>query len=547
MQPRPDPLPYPSVLTWLPVFWSRVLFPGRLAEPTAPRWSSLLWLVLLPSVLLYPCLSFPLLEPDEGRYAQIPREMMQRGEWVVPLLQDEPYLDKPPLMYWLVQASYHVLGVHDWSARLVPAVAVHLGILATYLLGRRLVGERGAFWGALLLGLAPGFITVGRLLLLDGLLSLWVVLALLGGFEAVRGERLRWGWWAVLSLACGLGVLTKGPVAVLLVLPPLWLHLKLTHAPVRMDWRAALVFVAGILAVNLPWYLLATWRMPGFAQHFLIKHNLQRFLDPFDHVQPVWYYGPVLLLGLLPGTLLLWPFLRFLLGGEAARRRSPEMGFLLLAAGWCVLFFSLSGSKLPTYILPAFPPLCLAVGAFVAGGRWNRSPWPRAVAVAGFLLLGLVHHVLVPWYAWYRSPMRQPNVIRRYCEDRSTPVICYPRNVDSVAFYLGRSDLRSVRGKEVDELRAALLSRPRTVVLCTHRHTLTGLRQTLPPELAVTETVHFGLPPVPGVPPWLEEKVMDLGGETAWGLSDLAVVERKQKKVTQRRKGRKGRQGRRCL
>ncbi|HEX5269461.1 MAG TPA: glycosyltransferase family 39 protein, partial [Gemmataceae bacterium] len=165
----PAPALPPSLWSWLPLLWRRALFPG-VAEPRS-RLSvrALLLLIVLPSVLLYPCLAFPLFEPDEGRYAEIPREMLQRGEWVVPYLQGEPYLDKPPLFYWLVMLSYRALGAHDWAARLVPALAVHGCILLTYLLGRRGLGDRPAFWGAALLSVAPGFAGMGRLLLLDGL------------------------------------------------------------------------------------------------------------------------------------------------------------------------------------------------------------------------------------------------------------------------------------------------------------------------------------------------------------------------------------------
>src|SRR5947209_7540736 len=148
--------PSPSLPAWLPFLWRRVLFPGAAPAAGAPRWAGLLWLLLLPGVLLYPCRSFDLFEPDESRYAQIPREMLARGEWVVPFLQGEPYLDKPPLFYWLVMGSYRVFGVSAGAARLVPALALHLCMLFVYLLGRRHVGQRAAFRGALVLSLAPG-------------------------------------------------------------------------------------------------------------------------------------------------------------------------------------------------------------------------------------------------------------------------------------------------------------------------------------------------------------------------------------------------------
>ena len=179
--------------------------------------------------------------------------MLARGEWLVPYLQGEPYLDKPPLMYWLVMASYRLFGEHDWSARLIPALAIQGCILVTYLLGRRSLGERAAFWGALALSLAPGFVSVGRLLVLDGLLAFCVTLSTLAAFEAVRGHRFRWGWWLLAAFACGLGVLTKGPIAIVLLVPPMWAYRILANSNCRIGWRRWFIFSAVILAVVSPW------------------------------------------------------------------------------------------------------------------------------------------------------------------------------------------------------------------------------------------------------------------------------------------------------
>jgi 4-amino-4-deoxy-L-arabinose transferase-like glycosyltransferase len=493
------------------------------------RWTSLLLLIVLPGVLLYPCLAFPLFEPDEGRYAEIPREMLERGDLVVPYLHGQAYLDKPPLMYWLVMASYQVLGTHEWSARLVPALAVHGCILLIYLLGRRSLGERGAWWGALLLGLAPGFMCMGRLLVLDGLLAFWVTLSVLAAFEALRTSRLRWGWWLASAAACGLGILTKGPVALILLLPPLWMQRRLAGGLARMSWKACLIFVVVILAVALPWYVAICLRLPDFARYFLWEHNVTRFLAPFDHLEPIWYYLPILLGGLLPATVLAMPFARHLLSGDpaVAGRRCPALGFVLLAGGWCVLFFSLSGCKLPTYVLPAIPFLCLAVGYFIGTSPWQGSRLLGATAATAFVLLLVMHHVIVPWYAWYRSPGGRLAELERYCADRAVPVICYPRACDSAAYYLRRDDLRSFRSKEIDPLRAALREHPRTVVLCTHRHSLHGLRQALPPELRLCNETHFGLGKIPGVPDRWMRQAVHLAGETPLGLCDVAIVERR--------------------
>ena len=173
-----DALPQ-SLSAWPTFLWSRVLFPGASPHDSERvHVASLLILLFVPALLLYPCLSFPLFEPDESRYAEIPREMLQHGDWITPRLQGEPYLEKPPLLYWITAVSFQLFGVHDWAARLPPALAVHGTILVLYFLGRRGFGEAAAFRGALMLSLAPGFVSIGRLLIIDGVLTFCTTLAL---------------------------------------------------------------------------------------------------------------------------------------------------------------------------------------------------------------------------------------------------------------------------------------------------------------------------------------------------------------------------------
>lgn len=516
-----DSLPR-GFLAWIPYLWSRVLFPGTPDVDSRIRPLALALLILLPAVLLYPTRSFHLLEPDEARYAQIAREMMDDGTWVVPTLQGKPYLDKPPLLYWLVRVSYGVFGISEEAARLIPALAVHGAILLVYLLGRRSLGERSALWGALLLTVAPGFIGMGRLLILDGLLTFFVTLCIFAAFEAIRGERLARGWWLLSALACGLGILTKGPIALILLAPPILAHRWLTGQRVAIGWQYVLAYLGIALAVNLPWYVAIYRHEPVFLRYFFWEHNILRFIKPFDHLQPIWYYLPIVLGGLLPGTILLYAFVRHLMSGEpaTAQTRSIALGFWLLAGLWCVLFFSLSGCKLPTYVLPAFPFLMLALGDFIARSKWHRSHWTKTGIVAAAGLLVFAHYIALPWYAQQRSPMANRELVAKYCGDPETPVVCFPRNVDSVAFYLGRDDLRNVRTKESISLIQDLMSRPRTVVLFTHHHSLNTLREVLPKQLRMVETVSFRRNTKDAS---LAEK---LAGDSPWGLCDLAVIER---------------------
>ena len=516
MTPSETPALPRSFTGWLPYLFTRVLFPGPVDPATGVRLRSLLVVLFLPAALLYPTLGFHLLEPDEGRYAQIPREMLERGEWVVPTLQGEPYLDKPPLMYWLVAISYRVLGVSPEAARFVPALCVHLTILVVYLLGRRSVGERSAFWAALLLGVAPGFVSIARLLLLDGLLVLCVTTSVVCGFEAVRTGKLKLGWWIAAALASGLGFLTKGPISELLLFVPLWAFGFLANSA-RVRWFHYALFFGIVVGVNLPWYVAMYFREPAFLKHFFWEHNVLRFLQPFDHLQPVWYYAPILLGGLLPGTILFVAYFRNLLSSGDESRPSLAGGFWFLAGGWCVFFFSCSGSKLPTYILPAYPFLCLALGEFIARTKWNRAISTRLMvaAMAGVLLF--VHHVGVPWYARERSPFGRPELVRHFVEDRDTVVVTFPRNCDSVAFYSGRSDFDQVRTKETNQLMVDCHHRPRTVILFTHHDALAGFLNVMPPSLEIVERTTLKRK--------FSSSVMNkLFGSTPWGLCDVAVV-----------------------
>ena len=357
----------PSKLTH---WWSCVLFPARCTAPIWKRSRVLGALALLAAVsaaILFPNLAYHLLEPDEGRYAEIGREMVASGDWFVPTLYYRPYYDKPPLFYWLIAASFRVFGLTSGAARLVPAAATFLTVLATFLFGSRAVGPRAGFLGALALTLSVGFANFGRVLIFDGVLTLLITLSLFAAYEAVRNASFRWRWWFVSSICCGLGVLTKGPVALALLVPPLVAHNWLTRNPIRPTLRQWVGYLGVMLGVTTPWFAATIASEPGFAYHFFWRHHLLRFFGGEFHPKPLWYYVPVLWVACLPWSLLLIPFLRFLLSRQPAVRslRSGPFGFFLVWAGWCVLLFSLSRGKLPPYVLPAFPAIALMIGCLL--------------------------------------------------------------------------------------------------------------------------------------------------------------------------------------
>jgi 4-amino-4-deoxy-L-arabinose transferase-like glycosyltransferase len=512
-----------SLWDWLPYLWTRVAFPAAPPPESRIRWQSLLLVLALPALLTYPALGFHLCEPDEGRYAQIPREMLDRGAWVVPTLQGEPYLDKPPLTYWLVKLSYLAFGVSPAAARLVPALSIQLTVLAVYLIGRRSVGERAAFWAALLLSVSPGYVGMARLLVLDGVLVCCVTVSVLCGFEAVRTGRLKLGWWIASAVGSGLGFLTKGPVSEVLLFPPLFAFALLNRQTARVGGAKLLLFAAVVLAVNLPWYVAIYVQEPAFLRYFFWEQNVMRFLQPFDHLQPVWYYVPILLAGFWPGVVVGVAYLRGLVFGDRGDTpRTQAGGFWLLAGGWCLFFFSCSGSKLPTYILPAFPFLALAFGEFISRSPWDRARRTRLLLGGSLALCVVMNWAVVPWYAAQRSPVG-PNGdlerVRGLAGDPAVPVVTYPRHLDSVAFTLGRADFDCVRSKEVNQFIVDCHFRPRTVVLFTHNHSYAAFADALPPSLTIARHETFQRT-------GRDRKFVDkLAGSSPWGLCDAAVIE----------------------
>ncbi|MEZ6053688.1 MAG: glycosyltransferase [Planctomycetaceae bacterium] len=348
----------------LPYWWQRVQFPGHKTTKGSPSVAALLLIMLTAGFLLFQGLAYPLVEPDEGRYAEIGREMLRSGDWIIPRLHHEPYLDKPPLFYWLCATSFSLFGPTDWAARLVPALSAWLTVVVTYLFGCRLLGRTSAFLGTMTLTLSFGFVACGRFLILDSLLAFLVVSSLFAAHEAVSRERLQWGWWLASAFLCGLGVLTKGPVAFVLLEPVVMAHCWLNRSSSRVRLHHWSAFAGVIVLTAAPWFVAAATVMPQFVRYFFWDHNVARFLSGSNHPEPFWFYLPTLFLACMPWGLLLLPLTKFLATASPQMRkhRSPELGFLTLWSAWCLLFFSASSGKLPTYLLPCLPAVMLLIG-----------------------------------------------------------------------------------------------------------------------------------------------------------------------------------------
>ncbi len=355
-----------------------MLSPEEPATPPTFSWrKDLLVLTLLFGFLnLFALGRHPLANPDEGRYAEIPREMIATGDWVTPRLNAVPYFEKPPFVYWCVAACLRVFGPGETSVRLTPALFGLGGVLLTYAAGRRLYGREAGLGAALVLGTGLLYFALSRLLILDMVVSVLMTATLYCFILGVRepvGPRRRWFFYglyasaALATLSKGLiGFLVTGAVMFLwLLIFNQWKRLRPLYLP-----TGALLF----LAITAPWHLAVAQRNPGWAHFYFIHEHWNRFTTTVHgRDEPWWYFIPIVLLGLFPWVGFLWNSLRDeLAGGWARRKEAADAWFLITWAAFVFLFFSKSQSKLIPYILPVFPPVAVLIGTWLAK-QWRAE------------------------------------------------------------------------------------------------------------------------------------------------------------------------------
>jgi len=360
---------------------------------------------------------FGLIGADEPRYAQVAREMMQRHDWVTPTLGGRAWLEKPPLYYWQAIIAYRIFGVRDWAARIPSAVDASLIVLAAYFFLRKL--RPGVHLdGALMTASVAGLVGFAHSASTDMPLAAMFSLAMFAWYA----------WWetsqrtylAAFYVFIALAALAKGPIApalagVIIVL------FAVAARNVRLILRT--LWIPGIalfVVVALPWYVVIQARQPEFFRTFILEHNLARFgSNLYHHEQPVWFYLPVMLLALVPWVVFVAAAIfEIARAWWAERSRLFESGdalncFFLLWLVIPVVFFSLSRSKLPGYILPGIPAGPLLVAEYVRRHLTDQDR-PSVVLntlhalVAGALLvpaLNVAYVVLQHRLPWGRGTM----------------------------------------------------------------------------------------------------------------------------------------------
>lgn len=331
-----------------------------------------------------------LIEPDEGRYAEIPREMLERHDFITPTLNYVAYFEKPPLHYWLTALSFKLFGQNEFAARFAGTLAGLLTVLLVYYTARTLWGRREAIFSAMVLGTSTGFLVQSRINLTDMTLTFCLSAALCCFMMAMEKERHKGCHYHLFYLAGGLAILAKGLIGIVFPVGIIVFYLLFSRR-----WRLLreMRLASGtllLLAVTAPWFVLVSLHNRDFADFFFIHEHFERFLTTaHGRYQPFWFFIPILLLTMLP-----WSFYvpRALVHGLRTRLRQdgdPRF-FLVVWVVFIFIFFSASHSKLIPYILPIFPALAMLIGIMFADFTAEREGKAHVTAESRILAAILI-------------------------------------------------------------------------------------------------------------------------------------------------------------
>jgi 4-amino-4-deoxy-L-arabinose transferase-like glycosyltransferase len=376
--------------------------------------------VLSLSLLYFAALgAMPLMDPDEGRYAEIPREMLASGDFVTPHLNGVVYIEKPPLYYWGCAASMAVFGRNEFGARFFGAAMALLGVLLTWWMGHALSGPRTGLYGALALSTSLYHYSIGRLNATDMTLGVMLVLAIFPSYLYLSGRRASRGYLYLGFAGAALAFLAKGLIGIVFPAAIMVLWALVAGRPRAILKLFSPVGIGIFLAIALPWLLLVQKANPDFFGFFFIREQFQRFTTERIHHRgaPFWFFLPIVAAGLLPWLAFapaMWSAARRRAAGFMARE---DRVFLLAWALFVLGFFSVSSSKLPTYMTPIFPPLAVLLGRALS--MWSergegvapvRTPMGLALLLAaGILAVPVFARPPIPFSEWL--PLIAPSAL----------------------------------------------------------------------------------------------------------------------------------------
>ncbi|HEY5993391.1 MAG TPA: glycosyltransferase family 39 protein [Gallionellaceae bacterium] len=448
-------------------------------QPNAGK--TLLWILLAAFAILWFCnLEYRLLiKPDEGRYAEIPREMVASGDWTTPRLNDLKYFEKPPLQYWATAAAYEVFGEHNWTSRLWDALTGFMGVLLVWFAGARLFGREAGRYAALLLGGSMLYTVMGHVNTLDIGVTFFITLGIVGllfgqheGLAASARRNWMYAAWAAMALA----MLSKGLIGFVLPGAALFIYSVVQRdfgVWRRMHWGAGLLI---FFAITAPWFYLVMKANPEFFHFFFIHEHWERFTTKVhERYQPWYFFIPVLLVGMLPWTFMMFDTLlrtwkasarpaqpvHSVLGGWFTHKAFNPERYLLIWTVFVFLFFSRSDSKLPSYLLPMFPALALLMGKQLAGMSARRAFWltlPVLPVLALLLVLALLQK-LAPSVTHVAETPMQVEMYGAYANWLIAALLLWMAGLAAALFWLWRgAKMRAVITLAFAALAAVILA-----------------------------------------------------------------------------------------
>jgi 4-amino-4-deoxy-L-arabinose transferase-like glycosyltransferase len=367
---------------------------GSIRQSSLLHPGKLLLIALIYGLIWFGTLNYRHLIPsDEGRYAEMAREMLVTGDWITPRYNGYKYFEKPPLQVWATAIAFQVFGLGEWQARLWSALTGFLTILLIGFTGARIFNPRAGWLSALVLASCPMWVISGHFNSLDMALSAFLVSALcsllLAQTSANKNSCRNWMWvcWFMMALA----TLSKGVIGA--AIPAM---VFVVYSISAWDWKiwSRLHLISGtilFLLITAPWFVLISQRNPEFLEFFFIHEHLQRFTDDaHSRTGPIYYFVPLLIIGILP-----WIFQIPGAFAQAFVERKKEFSSSWLLACWSVVifaFFSVSQSKLPGYIIPIFPALALLIANRLDRvlGNSNELGLSWKLQTFGFAILGCI-------------------------------------------------------------------------------------------------------------------------------------------------------------
>lgn len=350
-------------------------------SPLPAKWFLVLGVIFLAwfSILLG---NRPFATPDEGRYVEIPREMVVDHEYITPRLNGVKYFEKPPLFYWLQAASIRLFGLDETAMRLWTVVFATIGCLAAVAFSWRFLNPLTGLFSGIILATSPLYYALSRLIILDMAVSVLVTLALFSFFITTQTPpgRQRRLWAYAFYTSCALGVLTKGIMTLAIVGPVILLWATIGRCwkflwPAYLPSGLALFFL-----IAAPWHILASLNNPEFAyKYFYVEHFLRYTTAMHLRYKPFWFFIPVVFIGFFPWITLVFSHFR---QGQKTQQQQSLVLFLWIWIAFVFVFFSIGNSKLIPYILPIFPPLAI-LASFSWVQEWIHGPQKKPLVIMG--------------------------------------------------------------------------------------------------------------------------------------------------------------------